>query len=244
MDNKLTRLKEFEEVLRNYQISDDSKQILADTNLVLMVSPSAVGRNTIIQQLLKSGEYYFVVSDTTRQPRFNNGTMEQSGREYWFREEQEILADLKAGQFLEAAIIHGQQVSGISIRELRRAKDEAKIAITDIEIVGVQNIVRAKPDVKAIFVLPPSFGEWLKRMDGRGLMPPEEKKRRMESALEEFSSALERPYYRFVINDTLEHATEQIHAISRGKLDQHVETEGRILTEKLYAETKTWLQEA
>ncbi len=220
MENGLKFLAEFEEVLKQYQVSDESKQILAQTNLVLMVAPSAAGRNTIIQKLHASGEYYFVVSDTTRQPRVNNGLLEQTGREYWFRSEEEILSDLRAGKFLEAAIIHGQQVSGISIRELKRARDEAKIAITDVEIVGVHNIVRAKPDVKAIFVLPPSFSEWLNRMDGRGQMPAQEKYRRMESALEEFTAALEYPYYRYVINDTLNHATQQIHAIAHGSLDK------------------------
>lgn len=241
MENGLTSLFEFEEVLKNYQVSNESKQILAQTNLVLMVAPSAAGRNTIIQKLHESGEYYFVVSDTTRQPRKNNGILEQTGREYWFRKEEEILSDLKEGKFLEAAVIHGQQVSGISIRELKRARDEAKIAITDVEIVGVHNIVKVKPDVKAIFVLPPSFKEWLKRMDGRGQMPASEKRRRMQSALEEFTAALKYPYYRYVVNDTLDHATGQIHAIAHGSLDKNVESEGRILAEKLYEDTKVWL---
>jgi len=242
MENHLAHLKEFEKLLSAYQASDHSKQILAGTNLVLMVAPSASGRNTIIQELLKSGKYHFVVSDTTRHPRKNNGELEQNGREYWFRTEDEILADVEAGNFLEAAVIHGQQVSGISVRELIRARDEARIAITDIEINGVHNVIQAKPDVKAIFVLPPSFEQWMLRMDGRGKLSLAEKRRRMQSAVVEFDAALKHRYYRFVINDTLDHAVEQINAIAHGKLDRHVETEGRDLAQKLCNETTAWLE--
>lgn len=241
MENKLKYLTEFIDLLSRYQTSDHSKQILAGTNLVLMVAPSAAGRNTIIQELLKSGKYHFVVSDTTRHPRENNGNLEHNGREYWFRPEEEVLADVKAGNFLEAAVIHGQQVSGISVRELVRARDEARIAITDIEINGVHNVIQAKPDVKAIFVMPPSFEQWMHRLDGRGTLSMAEKRRRMHSAVKEFKAALKHPYFRFVINDTLDHAVEQINAIAHGKLDRHVETEGRDLAQKLCDETTTWL---
>ena len=91
-----------------------------------MISVTAGGRNTIIDQLLKSGDFHYIISDTTRHKRANNGVMEQDGREYWFRSEDEILADLKAGNFLEAAIIHNQHVSGISIRELKKASKRVK----------------------------------------------------------------------------------------------------------------------
>ncbi len=36
-----------------------------------------------------------------------------------------MLNDLENGKFLEAEIIHAQQVSGISIRELKKADDAA-----------------------------------------------------------------------------------------------------------------------
>ena len=44
-------------------------------------------------------------SATTREPRENNGILEQNGREYFFRDETEMLADIKAGNFLEAEVI-------------------------------------------------------------------------------------------------------------------------------------------
>ncbi|HUP26466.1 MAG TPA: hypothetical protein VM124_02345 [Candidatus Limnocylindrales bacterium] len=239
MGNKLKSLAEFQAVLTHYRLSGQSKQILAQSKLVLLVAPSAGGRNTIIQELLTTGDYYFVVSDTTRQPRVNNGVLERNGREYWFRTEEEMLQDLKQGKFLEAEIIHGQQVSGISIRELQKASNNNKIAITDVDIGGISNIVEAKPDTIAIAVLPPSFAEWQQRLSVRGPIEVGEYKRRMQTACRIFEQAVSHSKFAFVINDNLQHAVEQIdHIAKKGMTDIKKHNQARQLARKLLQETQ------
>jgi len=241
--NSLDYLVEFQKVLADYRVSAAGKRILRQTKLVLLTAPTSIGRNTIIRQLLRTNQYHFIISDTTREPRVNDGVLERDGEVYWFRSEQEVLRDLQSGQYLEAAIIHNQQVSGISIRELELAQDENKVAITDIEIVGVGNVMAAKPDTMAIFVLPPSFEEWQRRIKRRGHMPPEELRRRLESAAWEYSAALEHEYYHFVINDTVEDAAERIHELaSRDTPDKVIQTHARDLAERLYIETQSFLK--
>jgi guanylate kinase len=239
MENRLDHLAEFREILAHYRISDTSKQILDKTKLALLVAPTAGGRNTIIRELLKTGAYHYIVSDTTRHPRVNNGVPEQNGIEYWFRNEEEVLADLNRGKFLEAAVIHNQQVSGISIRELEQAMNENKIALADIEIIGMQNIIEAKPDTYPLFVIPPSFKEWLKRLDSRGQMAAVEKQRRLQSAYGEFKAALEKDYYLFVINDTIPHAVEQIQAITHGHINEGLQLKAKALAEELKTKLET-----
>lgn len=240
--NELRHLQEFRQVLDDYHISESSRDILSGTNLVLMVAPSSTGRNTIIRELVKTGHYYFIVSDTTRKPRVNDGILEQTGEHYWFRPEEEVLADLQQGKFLEAAIIHNQQVSGISIRELQRARDQEKVAITDMEIVGVRNIKAANPKAHAIFVLPPSLEEWLRRLKHRGEMPEAERRRRIESAKEEFEAALVEPYYEFVINDSIDHAVGQVESIVSGKsVDSDQRQKHLDLVRTLLDETKAMI---
>jgi len=237
--NRLENLNEFKKILADYHISDTSKKILKNTKLVLLVAPSSIGRNTLIRELQKTGEYHFIVSDTTRKPRVNDGILEKNGREYWFRSEEEMLNELKAGLFLEAAIIHNQQVSGISIRELEQAHVEGKTAITDIEVVGVHNIMGAKPDAIALFVLPPSFEEWQRRIRDRGEMSSHEYRRRMESAAKELKAAVSEPYYKFVINDNLTEAVKRIHQIvQNGVIDADEQSTARLLAEQLYDKTR------
>lgn len=229
----LDHLGEFESVLKHYRISAPAQRILNDTTFALLVGPSSSGRNTIINKLLETGNYHFIVSDTTRPPRSNDGVLEQNGVQYWFRKEIELLDDLKQGKFLEAEIIHGQQVSGISIRELEKAYDNHKIAITDIDIGGVFNVVQAKPDAAIIFILPPNFDEWKRRLRERSAMHEDEYRRRMQTALRIFQAPLQHDYFKFVINDNLEDAVQQVNAIAHGDIDQAQQARGMALVKEL-----------
>ena len=240
--NHLSYKDEFAQVLANYQLSESAKKSLARTRLVLLVGPSSSGRNTIISELLKSGKYHYIVSDTTRQPRENDGILEQNGREYWFRTEDELLQDLQNGEFLEAAIIHDQQVSGISMRELETAAQEGKVAINEIEVVGADNIQAAKPDALFFFVVPPSFDEWMARMSARGELPADEVRRRLASAVQEITTALSRPYYRFVVNDTFAHAAKRIDAIVNETATSNDHEQAKDIAGRILTDTKRYLE--
>ncbi|MDL2362975.1 MAG: hypothetical protein QFB86_01170 [Patescibacteria group bacterium] len=241
--NKLDHIEEFKKHLADYNLSKSSLQALSQTQLVLLVAPSSSGRNTIIRELMKTGDYYFIISDTTRLKRSNDGIMERDGVEYWFRPEEDVLQDIKDGKYLEAAVIHEQQVSGISIRELQMANDSEKIALTDAEIAGVDNALKLKPDTLAIFVLPPNFDEWQRRIKHRGEMNHEEYKRRMESAAVEFKAALEHDYYKFVINDSVLQAAEQIHTLAKlDYIDDEAQVKARELAKRLYVDTQALLK--
>ena len=241
--SELKYIDTFREVLAQYQPSEETKKTLAEIRLALLVGPSSAGRNTIINHLIKTtGAYHYIVSDTTRKPRVNDGVLEQNGREYWFRTEEEVLADLRAGKFLEAAIIHNQQVSGISLRELKAAANDHKIAINEIEVVGADNIHAAAPSAVFLFVIPPSFDEWMARMNIRGELPEDEVRRRLESAVFEISTALERDYYTFVVNDTFMHAAHRIDDIIRGEAkDVEDQAAARAVAKELLEDTKTYL---
>ncbi len=245
MEKHLRYLAAFQSVLANYKISAAARQILADTKIALFVGPTSSGRNTIIAELLKTDKYHPIISDTTRQPRVKDGqAIEKNGREYWFRDEADILRDLQDGAFVEAALIHNQQVSGISIREVEKAHHANLIGITDIEPGGAQTIHRLKPDVLVIFVVPPSFQEWMHRLDSRGIMPNDEKIRRLESAVKEFEASLGHDYYTFLINETLDKAVERSFAITQtGVRRPEKQAHARAVTQQLLDDTRAFLGE-
>jgi guanylate kinase len=213
MQPMLKHITEFREVLQDYKISEDGRRALEDLRFVAIVGPSSSGRNTVIRELAKTDRYHFVISDTTRPPRMNDGKMEENGVEYYFRTEEEMLEDLRNGRFLEAELIHNQQVSGISLRELQKAKEQNKIAITDMDLGGVTNVMRFKPDATAVLLLPPSFEEWQRRMTSRGRMSNQELRRRMDTAVMILKDGLNKNYYRYVIADNVAHAAATIDGI-------------------------------
>jgi len=240
--NKLEHIEEFEQALKDYHLPDEAKETLRHTQLVLLIGPSSSGRNTIINELMKSGKYHYVISDTTREPRANNGILEQDGREYWFRTEEQMLEDIKSGKFLEAAVIHNQQVSGISMRELEAATKEHKVAIDEIEVVGADNIHKAAPETIFLFILPPSFYEWMARMSARGKLPLEETRRRLESAISEITTALEKDYYKFIVNDTFIKTAARIDDIIDGNsASLGDQAEARSIAKQLILDTQAYL---
>lgn len=211
------RLKDtFKKMLQDYAPSKVSVGVLKNAKIAIFDGLSGSGRNTIMQGLLKMGEYQYMVSDTTRRPRINNGIPEKNGVEYWFKTEEEVLEGLVNGQYIEAAIIHDQQVSGVSIKEVKRAAVVNKIAITDIQPDGVDNFKKYKPDVISIFITPPSFAVWLERLNARGAMGEEERHRRIESAIVEIKHALSSDFYYFLVNDQLEDSVKTADAICHG----------------------------
>ena len=240
---ELTLKDDFHAALKNYHLSDSANQILHKTKLVVLTAPTASGRNTIINELLRTNQYNFIVSDTTRAPRENNGILEQNGREYFFRNEQDMLQDIKDGNFLEAEVIHEQQVSGISIRELAKAGEENRVAIADTDIGGISNIITLKPDAIAVLVLPPSFEVWHERIFSRGEMPDDEYGRRLKTAARILHSGIEEnSIFKIIINDDLTDAAEQIHELVHNETftpEQH--EKGVALARELLAETESAL---
>ena len=239
--NELKHMAEFRSVLENYKPSDELQKILRGLKVALLLAPSAGGRNTIINKLVETGDYHFFLSDTTREPRINNGILEQNGREYWFRTEEEFLDELHKGEYLEAEVLFYQQVSGISIRELKKARAMHKIAINDVDINGIANAIKAKPDTAVAIILPPSFEEWLQRVNSRGPMDPAERTRRFETAAQIYKLAADGTYP-IIINDQLDEAVSRVDHLARfGLLDQNQQP-ARQLAEQLYRDTQKFLK--
>jgi guanylate kinase len=242
MKNELVHLAEFEELLKNYKMSDELSKELRRGDFIILSSATSTGRNTIIDELQKTGNYCFILSDTTRHPRYNNGVLEQDGGPYWFKSEEEVLEGLKRGNYLGPAIIHNQQVSGMSLDELVSARKSNKIPIIELEIQGFQELTEYKPDIIAFFVLPPSFNEWMRRLKNRGGITPEEFKRRLVSSIKEFEYALESDKYIFVINDSLDRAVKEISSDIRNlKADMKTQKTCRELANTLKEAAKNLL---
>lgn len=243
MANRLEYRAEFEKLISHYRPSAQGMKLLSGLRLVLLCGPSASGRNTVINRLLDNDAYYFIVSDTTRAPRVNNGVAEKNGVTYFFRSEDEFLAELKHGDFLEAEIIHQQQVSGISLRELSKARAARKIAITDIDLGGLQRVTMLKPDTTAVTILPPSFDVWMERLNSRGTLSLSEIKHRLLTSTRIFALAAEGKVGQLVVNDRLDRSAEEVDALACG-IEPAGTGQKRELALELLAQTENYLRHA
>ncbi|MFT7879931.1 MAG: guanylate kinase [Sulfurimonas sp.] len=187
-----------------------SKKI-SDSGAILVLSgPSGAGKSTIINAASEEiGEYYFSISTTTRPPRVG----EEHGKDYLFVSKAEFEEDIKAGNFLEYAEVHGNYY-GTSLTPVRKALEEGKLVIFDIDVQG-HRLVRAKMDdiTTSAFITPPTLSELENRLRARSTDDEAVISKRIENAKNEILAVGE--YDFTILNDTVEDAAKEFVIIAK-----------------------------
>ena len=209
-------MSKIEKLIREYQPSEAVRQLIIQTKIVLLVGISGAGKDTTKQRLMQSSEFADIVSYTTRQPRQNKGVWEREGIDYNYIDEATAARLLESHAFVEAKFVHGT-VYGTGVKQIQDIRDAGKIAVTDIDVQGVDEYKKLSPGVVAIFLLPPNYQEWRRRLSVRYASQEEfdrEWPKRYNSAIREITHALEVPYYHFVINDDIDETARIVRAIA------------------------------
>jgi guanylate kinase len=228
--------------LAGYTPSDEVKSLLTNTPTILIAGISGAGKNAILNKLfaLYPNEYHYIVSHTTRAPRPNDGVMEQDGIAYHFIDIATAEKMIDARQFIEANIYSGN-IYGTSVAEFEAAASEGKIAISDIEVQGVDDYMQLAPTIKPVFILPPNFATWQQRFMQRygehAADYQQDLQKRIATAEKEIEFVLSVDYFSFVINGDLGAAVEDMHNILA---DGHQQM-GRQVAEELLKELRAHL---
>jgi guanylate kinase len=174
---------------------------------IIVSAPSGAGKSSICQRLLTAcPEIKFSVSYTSREPRPG----EVDGKDYYFISRDEFQGRIDQNEFVEWVENYGHMY-GTSIKFMEDYSQKGKDLLLDIEPRGAKKVKQKFKKGIFVFVLPPSRGELLKRMEKRGHDTDEAIKTRFaqaESELKEIS------WYDYVIfNEDLETAASQLIAI-------------------------------
>lgn len=179
---------------------------------VVLAAPSGTGKTTLARRLVDAyGPYRFSVSATTRPPR----GAERDGIDYHFVDRARFQRMIAAGELVEWAEVHGR-LYGTPRAMLDGAAAEGVHVLLDIDVQGARQLREHVPDVKLIFVLPPSIDALLERLRGRGTEGAEEFATRLRTAVDELRTAAEFDYV--VVNDDLERCALEVDRIVRGEL--------------------------
>lgn len=182
--------------------------MMNDSGRLFVVSgPSGAGKSTVIGKVMeKMPNLRFSVSATTRAPRPG----EVDGVNYHFVDKTKFQNMLNNDELLEYVQYVGNYY-GTPAEPVRNSLAEGINIILDIEVQGAGNVRRIMPDAVTIFLTPPSFEELERRLRGRGDVPEDLIKGRIERAHMEHD---EMPKYDYiVVNDEVDVAAEELQSI-------------------------------
>lgn len=173
--------------------------------LIVLSGPSGVGKGTIVNELLKKGNFALSVSCTTRAPREG----EKDGVSYFFISKQKFLDMIDEGGFLEYSN-HFENFYGTPkkfVEDRLREKD----VILEIEVDGALQVKKARPEALLIMILPPDENELRARLIKRG----SESREKIESRIKRMDYELsKKQFYDYtVINGDLSAAVAEIESI-------------------------------
>ena len=173
--------------------------------LIVISGPSGVGKGTIVNELLKKGDYALSVSCTTRAPRVG----EREGVSYFFITREKFMSMIEEDGFLEYDN-HFENYYGTP-KDFVEKQLQTKNVILEIEVNGAFKAKKSYPEAILIMILPPSMDELKARLVGRGTENAEKIENRLSRIDYELSQTDKYDYT--VINDDLERAVGEIEDI-------------------------------
>ena len=167
--------------------------------LIVISGPAGSGKGTVCSHLLKTGDFAFSVSATTRAPRPG----EQNGINYHFISKEEFKARIENDAMLEYTEYCGN-FYGTPKKEAEEVLASGKNLILEIEVEGAKNVKAKYPEAILILLLPPSFATQEQRLRKRGTETEEKILARLEQTKNEllFADSYDYVVYNFDGMDT------------------------------------------
>ena len=175
--------------------------------LFAISGPSGVGKNSVLNRVMQLRDrVQYSISATSRPMRPG----EIDGKSYYFVTREQFEQMIAAGELLEHAEYVGNYY-GTPLKPIQAALAAGTDVVMDVDVVGALNIKKRLPEAVLVFMAAPSMAEIRRRLASRGDVSPELMEKRMDRAKWEYSQAGQYDY--LVVNDTVEHAAQELLAI-------------------------------
>jgi guanylate kinase len=180
--------------------------------VLVVTGPSGAGKGTLIRELVdRVPGIEVTVSATTRERRRG----EKNGRDYWFLSDDDFLARVEHGEFLE----HVEYVSGHRYGTLRseldRIAENGHVPLLELETEGAIEVKREVAGAVTIFISA-RVDELERRLRERATESSGEIHERIELARKQLEQAGE--FDEVIENDDLEQAVSKLTALVRSLL--------------------------
>lgn len=175
--------------------------------LFILSGPSGVGKGTVRERLFaKNPNLQYSISATTRSMRPG----EVDGKDYFFKTKEQFEQMIAERDLLEYAQYVGNYY-GTPKAFVEKQLASGQDVFLEIEVQGAKQVKDNFSGGVFIFLMPPSLDELEKRIVGRGTESDELVMNRLQEAKNEMK--MMNIYDYVVVNDTIEHAVENVQAI-------------------------------
>ena len=180
--------------------------------VLVVTGPSGAGKGTLIRELVERAPGIEVtVSATTRERRRG----EEDGREYWFLSDEDFLARVGRGEFLEHVEFVSGHRYGTLRSELDRIAAKGHVPLLELETEGALRVKHGVPGAVTIFISA-RVDELERRLRERATESSGEIHERIELARKQLEQAGE--FDHVIENDELDRAVGELTALVRGLL--------------------------
>lgn len=125
----------------------------SSSKIFIISGPSGAGEDSVIEGLRKHFKIERVITSTTRPMRPG----ESQGKPYYFLSREEFEKKIKNNELAEWAEEYNNNLYGVTKKELERVANSGRIGIWKIEYKGVMNVKEKFPEIKSIYIAPPSL---------------------------------------------------------------------------------------
>jgi guanylate kinase len=199
-------------LLEEYQPSDGVTEYTRHVDLTTISGPRGSGKNTIMTE---SG-LPVIVADTTRMLQYRDGKWEEQGVDYHFRNNDlpNVYHDIALRHYVQVELIDlgpkGMDVYG-SRWESYPTEGPALI---DVVAAAVPKIRALRPNFKSIeaaYVVTKDADTLIRRLEGRGVLSPEEWAKSLKEAHDSLLLAHEDEETHFILNEDAGVAGGELH---------------------------------
>ncbi|UCD09898.1 MAG: guanylate kinase [Dehalococcoidales bacterium] len=196
MDNTVSREKSFFPLNRK-------------PSLFILSGPSGVGKDAVLNKLKGTSlPLKFVVTMTTRPRR----ERERNNVDYIFVSREYFQELINNDGLLEYANVYGNMY-GVPRVQVEEALDKGQDVIVKVDVQGVDNIKRIKPDSISIFLMPSSLSEISQRLKQRRTESLDALELRIKTASEEMEKLPEFDYAVINKSGEIDKAVSEIRSI-------------------------------
>src|SRR6266404_2100083 len=209
-------IKALPDLVKEYQPLPEVLALIGSIDLLMIIEATGVGKTAIIKRL----GIPYVVTDTTRPIR----PEEINGSDYFFRTDYEqLISEIRERKFVQVNIFSTGDFYGT------RASAYPEVGLAVYAVVS--NLIPQMRELgfsetTSAFIVPPTFLEWMDRMD-RHDVEKDQLAQRLQEAKRSFNFALNDSQTHLIYNENLNKAVEQTKALINGQPDPEREAQAR-----------------